>query len=82
MSEYEFFNQKVEERQAAALKSQAKQTPLVLLRILIPVVIALVLIAALQMVGFVSVVFSAILAVITLCYGSFKAGRIWHKIKF
>ena len=82
MSEYEFFNQKVDERNAAVINAKNKQTPLVLLRILIPVAIALVLFAVLEEVGFINIIFAAILAVITVCYGSFKVGRIWYKIKF
>lgn len=82
MSEYEFFNQKVDERNAAVINAKNKQTPLVLLRILIPVAIALVLFAVLEEVGFINNIFSMILAVITMCYGSFKVGRIWYKIKF
>ena len=82
MSEYDFFNQKVDERKAAVINSKNKQTPLVLLRILIPVVAALVLFAVLEKVGFINNIFSMILMVLTACYGSFKVGRIWYKIKF
>ena len=82
MSEYEFFNQKVDERKAAVINSKNQQTPLVLLRILIPVVAALVLFAVLEKVGFINNIFSMILMVLTACYGSFKVGRIWYKIKF
>ena len=82
MAEYEFFNQKVDERKAAVINAQNKQTPLVLIRIFVPVVIALVLLAVLEKVGFINNVFCMILMVITACYGSFKVGRIWHKIKF
>ena len=82
MSEYEFFNQKVDERKAAVINAKNKQTPLVLLRILIPVVVALVLFAVLENVGYINNIFSMILMVLTACYGSFKVGRIWYKIKF
>ena len=82
MSEYEFFNQKVEERKAAVINAKNKQTPLVLLRILIPMFLAVSLFAVLEEVGFINNIFSMILAFITACYGSFKVGRIWHKIKF
>ena len=82
MSEYEFFNQKVDERKAAAINIQNKQTPWILLRILIPVVVALVLFAVLEKVGFINNIFSMILMVLTACYGSFKIGRIWYRIKW
>ena len=82
MSEYEFFNHKVDERTAAVINSKNKQTPLALLRILVPMAIALVLFAVLEEVGFINNIFSMILTFITACYGSFKVGRIWHKIKF
>lgn len=82
MSEYEFFNQKVDERKAAVINAKNKQTPLVLLRILIPVVVAMVLFAVLENVGYINNIFSMILMVLTACYGSFKVGRIWYKIKF
>ena len=82
MSEYEFFNQKVDERKAAAMSYQSKKTPLILLRIFVPVAIALVLLAILEKVGFINNVFSMILMVITACYGSFKVGRVWYRIKW
>ena len=82
MSEYEFFNQKVDERKAAAMNFQSKKTPLILIRIFIPVAIALVLLAILEKVGFINNVFSMILMVITACYGSFKVGRVWYRIKW
>ena len=80
MGEYEFFNQKVDERKAAVI--QSKNTPLLLLRILVPVAVALVLTAVLERIGFINNIFSMGLMIITVCYGSFKVGRIWHKIKF
>ena len=82
MSDYEFFNQKVDERKAAAINNHNRQTPLILLRIFIPVAIALVLIAVLEKVGFINNFFSMILMVITACYGSFKVGRVWYRIKW
>lgn len=85
MTEYEFyndFNQKVDERNAAFINNQKKHRPLFLLRILIPVFVALLLFVALEKVGFINITFCAILMVITICYGSFKVGQIWHKIKF
>ena len=48
MSEYEFFNQKVDERKAAVIKTQRKTSLLLLIRIFVPVVIALVLLAILE----------------------------------
>ena len=82
MGEYEFFNQKVDERKAAVIQSKNKKTPLLLLRILVPVAVALVLTAVLERIGFINNIFSMGLMIITVCYGSFKVGRIWHKIKF
>ena len=85
MNEYEFYsdcNQKVDERKAAATFAQKKHTPLVLLRILIPMFLAVCLIGVLERVGFINNIFCLILTAITMCYGSFKVGRIWYKIKF
>lgn len=80
MAEYEFFNQKVEERTAAVLKTQQKKPLGMLIRILAPVAIALALFAVLEYVGFINNAFSLTLTIIAMCYGSFKVGRIWHKI--
>ena len=82
MSEYEFFNQKVDERKAAAINNHNRKTLLMLIRIFVPAVIALVLLAILEKVGFINNVFSMILMVITACYGSFKVGRVWYRIKW
>lgn len=82
MPEYEFFNQKVDERKVAAVNIKNKQTPWVLLRVLIPVTIAIALFVALEKVGFISDIFSLILMFVTACLGSFKIGRIWYRIKW
>lgn len=82
MPEYEFFNQKVDERKVAAVNIKNKQTPWILLRILIPVTIAVALFVALEKVGFINNIFSIILIGLTACFGSFKAGRIWYRIKW
>jgi len=82
MSDYEFFNQKVDERKAAAINNHNRKTLLMLIRIFVPAVIALVLLAILEKVGFINNVFSMILMVITACYGSFKVGRVWYRIKW
>ena len=82
MAEYEFFNQKVDERKAAVIKTQRKTSLLLLIRIFVPVAIALVLLAVLAMVGFISNVFCMILSVIAVVYGSFKVGRVWYRIKW
>jgi hypothetical protein len=81
MAEYEFFNQKVDERNA--IINNQKQKPIgMLIRILAPVAIALAVFALLEAIGFISTGFSLTLSIGTMCYGSFKIGRIWHKIKF
>ena len=82
MPEYEFFNQKVDERKVAAVNIKNKQTPWILLRIFIPVTIAIALFVALEKFGFISDIFCMILMVITACFGSFKVGRIWYRIKW
>ena len=82
MSSYEYFNQKVDERNAAVINTWKRKPMGMLVRILAPVAIALALFAGLERIGAISNTFSLALAIGTMCYGSFKIGRIWHKIKF
>lgn len=82
MSNYEFFNQKVDERRAAAINHKRKVSITTLIRILYPLALALALFAVLEGVGFINNVFSAIMAVIAISYGSFKIGCAWHRIKW
>ena len=78
---YEHFNQKVDERKAAAITNQQKRSLESLLRILSPMLITLILIVVLEAVGFVSTAFCIALAIIVMCRGFFRLGRVWHKIK-
>ena len=45
-------------------------------------VLVLLVLLALEAIGFISGTFLAILAAGTVCYGAFKAGYIWRDIKF
>lgn len=74
MSSYEYFNQKVDERAAAAVTKQHKKPLQMLIRILAPVIGALVLFVVLELVGFISTEFCVILTVGTLCAGSYCVG--------
>lgn len=77
---YEHFNQKVDERKAAAITNQRKRSLESLLRILAPVLTTLILIVVLEAAGFVSTSFCIALAIIVMCRGCFRLGRVWHKI--
>jgi membrane protein required for beta-lactamase induction len=78
---YEHFNKKVDERKAATITNQQKKSLWRLIRILVPVAVVLLLIVALEAIGFISNTFCLALAIITLCHGCFDLGRVWHKIK-
>lgn len=82
MPSYEFFNHKIDERNAAVINTNRKTSIMLLLRILIPVALALLLFAVLEGIGFISNVFCMILTVIVVAYGSFNVGRVWYRIKW
>lgn len=79
---YEHFNKKVDERKAAIVRAQQERSLDRLIRILAPVAGASVLVAILQSIGCISNIFSLFLVIAIFCTGSFKLGRIWHKLKF
>lgn len=80
MSSYEYFNQRVDERTAAAVNRQQKKPLQRALHILAPVICALLAFVLLEAVGFISTEFCMILSVIVLCVGSCHFGRIWDQI--
>ena len=77
MSDYEMLNQKV-----AAQKAVRRKDALRRLAYLLAVVLAVVLVfVGLEYIGFISSLFMVILISITVCVGSFNAGRIWTGFK-
>ena len=77
MSDYEMLNQKV-----AAQKAVRRRDALRRLAYLLAVVLAVVLVfVGLEYIGFISSLFMVILISITVCVGSFNAGRIWTGYK-
>lgn len=46
------------------------------------VLVAVLAIVGLEWIGFISELFMAILAAITVCCGAFKAGYIWRDVKW
>ena len=82
MPSYEFFNHQIDERKAAVINTNRKTSLMLLICVLLPVVLALVLLAVLESIGFISKAFCMILTVITACYGSFNVGRVWYRIKW
>ena len=77
MSDYEMLNQKV-----AAQKAVRRRDALRRLAYLLAVVLAVVLVfVGLEYIGFISSLFMVILISITVCVGSFNAGRIWTGFK-
>lgn len=77
MSDYEILNQKV-----AAQKAVRRRDALRRLAYLLAVVLAVVLVfVGLEYIGFISSLFMVILISITVCVGSFNAGRIWTGFK-
>ncbi len=73
MSDFEMLNQRVAAKMAARRKDTLRRLAFVL-GIVLAVVLALV---GLEYIGFISEVFMVILIAVTVCAGSFRAGRIW-----
>jgi hypothetical protein len=77
MSDYEMINQRVAAQKAARRKDALRS-----LSFLFAVVLATVLaFVGLECIGFISELFMMILVAITVCAGSFNAGRIWTGFK-
>lgn len=77
MSDYEILNQKVTVQKAVRRKATLKRLACMLATVLV-VVLAFV---GLEYIGFISDLFMVILIAITMCTGSFQAGRIWNGFK-
>ena len=77
MSDYEIMNQRVAARKAARRKDRRRRL-LFLLLIVLAVLLALM---GLEHIGFISECFQVMLAIITACVGSFKAGCIWNSYR-
>ncbi len=74
MSDYEMLNQRVVAQKAARRTDMLRR-----LTFMLAVVLAVVLVfVGLECIGFISELFMAILIAITVCTGSFHAGRIWN----
>jgi hypothetical protein len=73
MSEKEL-NAKVNANLAARKKAAVKATVIVCLKLLM----ALGFFVGLKAIGFISMEFMVILALVAVCYGSFNIGRIWR----
>lgn len=82
MPTYEFFNERVEQRNREAINSRKKASYKTLVKVLTPVLAALLLILGLQVIGFIHVIFAAILGVIALTTGAFQLGLIWRTLQF
>ena len=77
MSDYEMINQRVAAQKAARRKDALRR-----LSFLFALVLATVLaFVGLEYIGFISELFMMILVSITVCAGSFNAGRIWTGFK-
>lgn len=82
MPTYEDFNAKVDQRKNAAIAQRKAATYRTLAKILLPVLAALLLIAGLEAVGFISIEFCVLLGVLALTTGAFNLGRIWRTLRF
>ena len=74
MSDYEMLNQRVAAKKAARRKDMLRRLTF-MLSIALAVVLAIL---GLEYIGFISDLFMALLIAITVCTGSFHAGRIWN----
>ncbi len=74
MSDYEMINQRVAAQKVARRKDALKRLAFMLF-IVLAAVLAFV---GLEYIGFISDLFMVILIAITVCTGSFHAGRIWN----
>lgn len=82
MPTYEDFNEKVEQRKRAAINCRRKASYKTLVKVLAPVLIALLAIMGLQVIGFIHVVFAVILGAIALTSGAFQLGLVWRTLRF
>lgn len=82
MPTYEDFNEKVEQRKQEAINCRRKASYKTLVKVLTPVLIALLLIAGLQVIGFIHVAFAVILGTIALATGAFQLGLVWRTLRF
>lgn len=78
MSEYEALLMRNAQQKAIRRKDALKRLAIALA----VVCAALLSIIGLNHIGFISDLFMAILALITICTGSFKAGYIWRDIRW
>ena len=77
MSDYEMLNQRVATKKAARRKDMLRR-----LTFMLSIALAVVLsILGLEYIGFISDLFMALLIAITVCTGSFHAGRIWNSYR-
>ena len=77
MSDYEMLNQRVAAKKEVRRKETIKRL-IVMLAVVLAVVLAFV---GLEYIGFISELFMVILVAVTICVGSFNAGRIWTGFK-
>lgn len=77
MSDYEILNQKVTVQKAVRRKAAMKR----LVGVLAIVLVVILAFVGLEYIGFINDVFMVILIAITMCTGSFQAGRIWSGVK-
>lgn len=82
MPTYEDFNEKVEQRRKAAMREVRTRTYKTLIKILLPVLLALGFIIGLMMIGFINEIFAVILGAIVLITGSFNLGLVWRFLRF
>lgn len=78
MSEFEKINASVKAQMAARRAAAIKRV----LAVMVALLVAVAIITGLEAIGFISWVFSVILTAIAVCITTFKAGYIWHDIKF
>ena len=77
MSDYEKLNQKIAAQKAVRRKDALRR----LAYMLAIVLVVLGSFVCLNHIGFISDLFMVILIAITVCVGSFNAGRIWNSFK-
>ena len=77
MSEFEKINQKIAVQKAAMRKETIKR----LTKLLAIVLVVVLFFVGLEYIGFISELFMVILISITVCTGSFNAGRLWNGFK-
>ena len=82
MPTYEYFNEKVEQRSRAAVICRRKASYKTLVKVMAPVLAALLLIAGLECIGFINAVFAVVLGAIALTTGAFQLGLVWRTLRF